>query len=150
MRTHRSNAISHVRFLWVALSLAVVATLILVACGGTSTQPTAPTPPPPTKAQFTPTPTLSTPVAVMNVKIVQRGGQFAFDPATLAVKVGTQVVWTNVSDAPNTVTSDTGAFNTPDNLEKNETFKVTFTKPGTYTYYCNIHTYMKGTVVVTA
>jgi plastocyanin len=86
----------------------------------------------------------------MNVKIVARGGQYAFDPATLNVKVGTQVVWTNTTAVPHTVTSDTGSFNTPDNLEKNATFKVTFTKPGTYTYYCNIHTYMKGTIVVAA
>jgi plastocyanin len=26
---------------------------------------------------------------------------------------------------------------------------VIFTKPGTYTYYCNFHLYMKGVIIVT-
>jgi len=39
--------------------------------------------------------------------------KYAFTPAMLSIKVGTEVIWTNDSDAPHTVTSDTGAFNTP-------------------------------------
>jgi plastocyanin len=118
----------------------------LVACGETSAGPSQPG----TTATVQPSPVRThTPVAIAHVQIVEKNGQYAFDPAKLTIKVGTQVVWTNTSDAPHTVTSDTLAFNTPNNLNKQQTFAVLFTKPGTYPYYCNIHTYMLGTVTVT-
>ena len=66
----------------------------------------------------------------------------------LKIKAGTQVIWTNDSDAIHTVTSDTLIFNT-NNLATNQVFSVIFTRPGTYPYYCNIHTYMLGTIIVT-
>ena len=82
--------------------------------------------------------------------MIEKDGNYFFDPASLTIKVGTQVVWTNETDAPHTVTSDTNAFNTPNNLAKNQTFMFIFTKPGTYSYYCNFHpTTMKGTIIVT-
>ena len=153
MRKHLLRASAHTAFLCVVLSLATGVTLLfVVACGGT---PTAPSPiqsgPTATStAQPSPTPLL-TPIAVANVKIIPKNGHYVFDPAMLTVKVGTQVVWTNDSNAPHTVTSDTGVFNTPpDYLLPNQTFKVIFTKPGTYTYYCNFHLYMKGVIVVTS
>jgi plastocyanin len=65
--------------------------------------------------------------------------------------VGTQVVWTNTTDAPHTVTSDTaGVFGTTGNLTTNQTFMFTFTTPGTFAYHCNIHPYMKATITVTS
>jgi len=92
---------------------------------------------------------VSTPVAVANVKIVPKNGQYIFDPTTLMVKTGTQVVWTNDTNVPHTVTSDTGVFNTPPSyLLPHQAFKFLFTKSGTYTYYCNFHLYMKGVIVV--
>lgn len=77
---------------------------------------------------------------------------YAFVPATLTIKVRTQVVWSNDSNAPHTVSSDSGVFNTPNPLGINpgQTYAFTFTKPGTYPYYCNIHTYMTGKIVVIA
>lgn len=133
------------RLFWVALSFATVATLLVVACGGT---PTAPIQPGPTlQPKPSPTPTL-TPIAVVNVKILAKDGKYAFEPATLKIKAGTQVTWTNDSVAIHTVTSDTLIFNT-NNLATNQVFSVIFTRPGTYPYYCNIHTYMVGTIIVT-
>lgn len=115
------------------------------SCGGT---PTTPVQPGPTlQAKPSPTPSL-TPVAVVNVKIFEKDGKYAFEPATLKIKEGTQVIWTNDSDAIHTVTSDTLIFNT-NNLATNQVFSVIFTRPGTYPYYCNIHTYMLGTIIVT-
>ncbi len=141
------------RWLWIALSLAA-ATLLLAACGGAATTPaptatTAPT----TAPTPTPTPaTTPTPVAIVHVKIVENEDthKYAFMPATLTVKVGTEVVWTNISDAPHTVTSDTGAFNTPSNLMMNQTFMMIFSQVGTFKYHCNIHAYMMGTIMVTS
>src|SRR5579863_4558463 len=96
--------------LCVASSLAILISLLLVACGGTSTVPVQPSPT--ATIHSNPTPVL-TPIAVANIKIVPLNGHFTFDPAALTIKVGTQVVWTNDSNAPHTVTSDTGVFNTP-------------------------------------
>jgi plastocyanin len=133
------------RLCWAVLSLTIVATFLVVACGGTPTSPIQPS----ATHQAKPSPTLSlTPVAVVNVKIIDKDGQYAFEPATLKIKVGTQVIWTNDSSAVHTVTSDTLLFNT-NNLAINQVFTVTFTKPGTYPYYCNFHTNMIGTIIVT-
>ena len=75
---------------------------------------------------------------------------YSFNPATLTIKVGTQVVWTNTTDAPHTVTSDmAGVFGTTGNLTQNHTFMFTFPSAGTFAYHCNVHPYMKATITVT-
>lgn len=85
------------------------------------------------------------------VKIVEKNEMYSFQPATLTVKMGTQVVWLNSSDAPHTVTSDmAGAFSSPSNVTPNKSFKFTFTTAGTFPYHCNIHPYMKATITVTS
>jgi plastocyanin len=73
---------------------------------------------------------------------------FAFSPATLTVKVGTTVTWTNQDSAAHTVTSDTGLFDSG-NMPQGKTFSYTFTTAGTYAYHCTYHAMMKATVVVT-
>jgi len=60
--------------------------------------------------------------------------------------VGTTVTWVNHDEEPHTVTSGTGAFSSA-GLVNDDTFVRTFTKPGTYQYFCAIHPYMKGTLV---
>lgn len=139
-------SITLIRRFLIALSLAITIGLMFVACGSASTTQASPTP----TVQTTPTPSPSpTPVAVAHVKIAAQGDMYAFVPATLKIKVGTEVIWTNETNAPHTVTSDMLVFNTPNSLEHNQTFMVIFTKPGTYTYYCNFHLYMKGVIIVT-
>jgi plastocyanin len=66
------------------------------------------------------------------------------------VPAGATVKVTNEDSAAHNVDADNGAFQTP-NVAQGET--VTFTAPktpGDYDYICSIHTYMKGTLVVTA
>ncbi|MDQ3938643.1 MAG: plastocyanin/azurin family copper-binding protein, partial [Chloroflexota bacterium] len=72
---------------------------------------------------------------------------FAFDPASLSVSVGTQITWTNEDSAAHTVTFSDG----PDsgNLEQGETFQHAFDTAGTYDYVCTIHPTMQATVEVT-
>ena len=72
---------------------------------------------------------------------------FTFSPATLPVKAGTTVTWTNNDSTTHTVTSDSGVFNSG-NLAPGATFSYTFNSTGTFTYHCSIHTYMKGTIIV--
>jgi plastocyanin len=74
---------------------------------------------------------------------------FSFAPATLAVAVGTTVTWTNRDDIPHTVvsTEDPKAFKSKV-LDTDEKFSYTFTKAGTYPYFCSVHPKMTGSVVV--
>ena len=72
---------------------------------------------------------------------------FSFGPATLTVAVGTTVTWTNRDDIPHTVVSEDKIFKSKV-LDTDEKFSFTFTKPGTYPYFCSIHPKMTGKVVV--
>jgi plastocyanin len=72
---------------------------------------------------------------------------FSFAPATLTVKAGTQVTWTNGDDIPHTVVSDDQSFKSKV-LDTDEKFTFTVSKPGTYSYFCSIHPKMTGKVVV--
>ncbi|MEZ0358819.1 cupredoxin family copper-binding protein [Mycobacterium sp. SA01] len=74
---------------------------------------------------------------------------FAFTPATLTVKVGDTVTWTNKDEEPHTVVANDGSFHSP-GLDANATYSFTFTKAGSVDYICSIHPFMHGTVVVSA
>jgi plastocyanin len=89
-----------------------------------------------------------------------------FHPTMTTVKVGTTVTWRNDDPITHTVTSGrfegvdetTGLRSSQDpdgtfeaKLDgKGKTFSFTFTKPGTYTYYCDIHQGMNATITVVA
>ncbi|TMD62946.1 MAG: hypothetical protein E6I91_14400 [Chloroflexi bacterium] len=155
--TYLASFARRTRSFWAYLSLALVVALLLAACGGgggttTASTPTATTQPTPTPTPTTaPSPTPTPTPTVVKVKIVEQNEHYSFQPATLSIKMGTQVEWQNVSDAPHTVTSDTaGVFGSTSNISKNQTFKFTFTKAGTFPYHCNIHPYMKATITVTS
>ncbi|MDQ2710222.1 MAG: cupredoxin domain-containing protein, partial [Actinomycetota bacterium] len=74
---------------------------------------------------------------------------FTFAPASVTVKAGTTVTWTNQDQDPHTVTSmNNGALKSP-TLNHGEAFHYTFTTPGRFEYLCTIHPFMTATVVVT-
>lgn len=74
---------------------------------------------------------------------------FAFSPSSQIVKAGQSISVTNNDSVPHTVTSDDGtSFNT-NTINPGTT--ATFTAPekaGTYTFHCNIHKTMTGTLIV--
>lgn len=72
---------------------------------------------------------------------------FSFGPQELKVPVGSTVTWTNRDDIPHNVVSTEGAFKSKV-LDTDEKFSFTFTKPGTYPYFCSIHPKMTGKIVV--
>jgi plastocyanin len=76
------------------------------------------------------------------------GDTYCFRPPTVTVAAGGTVTWTNNSSATHTVTS-TSAEQFNGDVAPGATFQHTFHSPGTFTYYCTIHTYMTGTVQVT-
>ena len=146
---------------WFVL-LAFAAMIVLAACGGTTTTGTTPTPAPagntptptPTTAPAgnTPTPTATPSGPTKAVSISTATGTFGFGPASITIKVGTTVIWTNNTGAPHTVTSDDGTtfdsgINTPI-AANGGTFSFTFTKAGSFTYHCQIHPFMKATIIV--
>ena len=74
---------------------------------------------------------------------------FAFSPKELTVAVGTTVTWTNKDEEPHTVVNagSPPAFKSAA-LDGGDRFSFTFTKPGTYRYFCSVHPFMTATVVV--
>ena len=72
---------------------------------------------------------------------------FSFGPAALTVPVGATVTWTNRDDIPHTVVSTDGVFKSKV-LDTDEKFSFTFSKAGTYPYFCSIHPKMTAKVIV--
>jgi len=86
-----------------------------------------------------------------------------FRPKQLTVTAGIEVVWKETGSLPHSVTSDTGLFDSNPNclkdtvngcMQKGTEFKFTFSKAGSYPYYCVIHgakggVNMSGVITVT-
>src|SRR5260221_14595386 len=72
---------------------------------------------------------------------------FSFGPATLTVAPGTTVTWVNHDDIPHTVVSTDSVFKSKV-LDTDEQFSFTFTKAGSYPYFCSIHPKMTAPAVV--
>lgn len=72
---------------------------------------------------------------------------FSFSPATLTVAVGTTITWINRDDIPHKVVSTDDVFKSKV-LDTDEKFSYTFSKAGTYPYFCSLHPKMTGKIVV--
>jgi plastocyanin len=75
--------------------------------------------------------------------------EFTYGPDPVVVQVGGKVIWMNEDTAPHTATADDGSFDTG-TLERGKLKSETFKQAGTYTYFCQIHPTMHGTVEVVA
>lgn len=73
----------------------------------------------------------------------------AFSPTKITVKKGTTVTWTNNDNVEHTVTVDGGTGPKSDLFGNGQTYSYTFDIVGTFPYHCQVHTNMRGTVVVT-
>jgi plastocyanin len=72
---------------------------------------------------------------------------FTFGPDTLTVPANSTVTWVNKDDVPHTVASSDGLFKSKA-MDTDDKYSYTFTKPGTYSYFCSIHPKMVGKIVV--
>jgi plastocyanin len=73
--------------------------------------------------------------------------EFTYEPDPVVVQVGGKVTWQNEDTAPHTATADDGSFDTGI-IEKGKLGSATFKEPGTFTYFCEVHPTMHGTVEV--
>lgn len=73
---------------------------------------------------------------------------YAYHPVSITVAKGAKVTFTNKDQTAHTATStQAGTFDTG-TLNSGASKTVTLTKPGTYSYYCQFHAFMKATVTV--
>ena len=72
---------------------------------------------------------------------------FHYSPSMLVVPPGTTVTWKNDDDSPHSVREKDGKFKSAA-LDTDDTFSQTFTAAGEYEYFCSIHPYMTGKIVV--
>jgi|tagenome__1003787_1003787.scaffolds.fasta_scaffold20986477_4 plastocyanin len=102
------------------------------------------------------------PVKTVAIKAGCGAGYFCFKPGPATVKRGTKVVWKNTSGVTHDIarctvaachmSGGTGKQIWPKSkpIGNGKSYSFTFTKPGTYRYYCTIHGYatMHGTITV--
>ena len=86
----------------------------------------------------------SSPVMAKNAVTIQN---MAFSPATLTVKVGDKVTWTNQDSVGHSATADDNSFDTGV-IAQGQSGSTTFSKAGTYTYHCKVHPSMTATIIV--
>lgn len=135
---------------------AVLCIGVTFACGSSSSPgntggsiPTAPpTAPPP--APSSPT---SASVSIQD---------FIYTPVTASISVGGNVTWTNNGPSVHMAVSDAGLWSSGSlaapgggggpygggSSGSGGTFNRTFSQVGTYTYHCEIHPYIRGTIIV--
>ena len=133
----------------IVVSMLVAGPLLLSACGGSDDASQSAT-------ESSTTPTSSATEVVIDT--------FMFSPKTLHLKVGDTVTWTNHDDIVHTVTSGTRDYESGNSGHVTETHKsgmfdspldgkgatttYTFTKAGTFHYFCDRHPGMEADIEV--
>lgn len=72
---------------------------------------------------------------------------FVYEPASLSIRVGESVRFTNYDAAPHDAVAYTGSWKTP-LLKVNESATQVYGEKGVFPYYCTVHPAMRGTVEV--
>lgn len=70
-----------------------------------------------------------------------------YDPASVTVKAGDTLTWTNGDQRDHSVAAADGSFSSG-NIGPGATYSFVFTKPGKFEYSCSLHPRMKGVVIV--
>lgn len=74
------------------------------------------------------------------------GGTTNFSPGSISIKAGGTVTWINYDSNNHDPTQDDNAWT--NELAPNGQFTRTYPTKGTFSYHCEIHKDMKGTVTV--
>jgi plastocyanin len=131
----------------IALPLALLAAVFFLGgCGYQSTTPATGSNAPKTAPAPNSPGTPSSPTANQSSGAVAIQN-FAFSPASLTIKKGESVTWTNEDSVAHIIVSDSSAFQSG-SLAKGQTFSFTFNQTGQFPYHCSIHPSMKATIIV--
>lgn len=87
------------------------------------------------------TPALLPSVLTIHIK------NFMFNPMSATIHAGDRVTFVNDDDEAHTATATDHSFDS-EGLDAHATFQQVFNKPGTISYFCELHPYMKATLVV--
>lgn len=128
------------RWLWSVLSLVVVFSFALAACGGTDAPSVSSTQS--TTSQASQPSQSSASATTVVVTITEKAGThdiYGFAPQTLTIKAGTTVKWINNSDENHLLANTpagvfTASSMVPRNGSGNNTYQLVFSTPGTYQY----------------
>ncbi len=92
---------------------------------------------------------------IMPIKVSRPGCEetnSCYLPSIITIKQGQQVTWSNEDVAFHTVTS--GLYDEPSDffdsghLDPEQKFSVSFDEQGTFDYFCTLHPWMAGKVIV--
>ncbi len=92
---------------------------------------------------------------IMPIKVSRPGcdeTDRCYIPSLIVIEKGKQVTWVNEDSAFHSITS--GFYDTPTDLfdsghlDPFESYTITFDEIGTYDYFCTLHPWMKGQVIV--
>jgi len=72
---------------------------------------------------------------------------FAFSPQKTTIAKGDTVKFVNADDTVHSVVAKDGAFHS-DGLDTDGSFSYTFSSAGTFDFYCGLHPFMTGEIVV--
>lgn len=72
---------------------------------------------------------------------------YSYQPQKLILNAGSRITFVNHDHTAHTATSTNGAFDTG-TLHPGQRTTVALSKPGTYTFFCQFHAFMRGVVVV--
>jgi plastocyanin len=87
------------------------------------------------------------PVIVNDQTVIVEIEDFAFHPSNISILQSATVLWENVDNTAHDARDDDKEWETP-LIQKDGSASLNFNEPGTYTYHCSIHPYMKGTITV--
>ena len=72
---------------------------------------------------------------------------YKFFPDNAVIRAGSLVTWTNFDPVSHNATSGRGDWEMP-LLVQDQIWTISFDTPGVYEYYCTVHPFMKGRIVV--
>ena len=121
--------------MFIRLTTVLTLALCFTACSGYNNSPSAPTA----------APAGSTTVTIGSGAFTQTTTAFGQNPLTIAV--GTTISWLNNDNTTHTSTADANQWSSG-NIQPGGRFNFTFASAGRFTYHCQIHPNMVGTIVV--
>ena len=124
------------------LAAVLVIAVGVAACGGYNSSPSAPSSP---SAAPTPAPSGSTTVTIPGGASTQTSTAFGANPLTISA--GTTISWVNGDNTTHTSAGDGNQW-ASGNIPPGGRFNFTFATAGRFTYHCQIHPNMVGTIVV--